>query len=257
VITYQATTTLKLAVSEVAHEDTCAAWLARAREVTCLQLAKQVKATKRAVARNVQAWPPWPPSLDAATEGPELEAQLCASGHDTVHVQISAAEEVWAVLDEAVALVRLREGADLSEGECFARLLDHFLEVWSASELRPTQSELIYRIAERDGWRCAAPACSCRRNLTVHHIVFRSRGGGDEESNLVLLCNRHHLEGVHANRLRVTGNAPDHMVWEMGLEGGMPLWEVRGQRLIHWSRPPRHPRHPVSREITARQCPEP
>ncbi|MFH2006133.1 MAG: HNH endonuclease, partial [bacterium] len=167
--------------------------------------------------------------------------QLCASGRGTVDVQISATGEVWAVLEEAVALVRLRQGADLSEGECFARLVEQFLEVWSAPELRPTQSESLYRIAERDGWRCAAPGCSCRRNLAVHHIVFRSRGGGEEDSNLVLLCNRHHLEGVHAARLRVTGQAPDRLVWEMGLESGLPLWEVRGQRLIHWSRPARHP----------------
>ena len=36
-----------------------AAWLARAREVTCLELAAQVKAAKRAVARDVRAYPPW------------------------------------------------------------------------------------------------------------------------------------------------------------------------------------------------------
>ncbi len=245
-------------VAEVADEDSCAAWLARAREVTCLQLAAQVKAAKRAAARGEGPWAPWPPSRDASAEGPEPETQLCASGHDTVPVQISAkeevsvpvqisaTEEVWAVWGEAVALVRLREGADLSEEECFTRLLDHFLEVWSAAELRLTRSELIYRIAERDGWRCAAPACTCRRNLTVHHIVFRSRGGGDEDTNCVLVCNRHHLEGIHANRLRVTGQAPDKLVWEMGLESGRPLWEVRGQRLLHWSRPPRHPGIPLS-----------
>src|SRR4029450_7204602 len=31
----------------------------------------------------------------------------------------------------------------------------------------------------RDGWRCAVPVCTARRNLHDHHLVFRSRRGRD------------------------------------------------------------------------------
>ena len=36
----------------------------------------------------------------------------------------------------------------------------------------------------RDLYRCANPTCG-RRDVTPHHIVFRSQGGGEERSNLV------------------------------------------------------------------------
>jgi len=40
-------------------------------------------------------------------------------------------------------------------------------------------------IFARDGWRCAVPVCSARRNLHNHHIVFRSRGGDNSRDNRV------------------------------------------------------------------------
>jgi hypothetical protein len=124
-------------------------------------------------------------------------------------------------------------GRELGEAEAFAELVEHFLEVWEAPGLRPTQDERLYRIAERDGWRCAVPGCTSRRNLAVHHIRFRSQGGGDEDENLTLCCATHHLEGIHQGRLRVRGQAPGRLVWELGLRGGeAPLWQVRHGRLV-------------------------
>ena len=41
----------------------------------------------------------------------------------------------------------------------------------------------VYR---RDGYACAV--CSDNRRLQIHHITKRSRGGGDEQMNLVTLC---------------------------------------------------------------------
>ena len=63
----------------------------------------------------------------------------------------------------------------------------------------------------RDRWRCASPVCTSR-NVTPHHIVFRSHGGGESRSNLVSLCERCHLELVHGNALRVTGDA-ERLTW--------------------------------------------
>ncbi|MHC9543228.1 MAG: HNH endonuclease [Vulcanimicrobiota bacterium] len=37
------------------------------------------------------------------------------------------------------------------------------------------------------------PGCNCRRNLHVHHIIWRSKGGGEEESNKITLFRQHHL----------------------------------------------------------------
>jgi hypothetical protein len=51
----------------------------------------------------------------------------------------------------------------------------------------------------------------------AHHIKSRSHGGTDDEWNLVSLCAAHHLHGIHGGRIRVTGRAPDALVWEFGL----------------------------------------
>ena len=65
----------------------------------------------------------------------------------------------------------------------------------------------------RDRWRCASPICTSR-NVTPHHVRFRSHGGGEEQGNLVSLCEKCHLELVHGGKLRVTGVAPQRLRWE-------------------------------------------
>jgi hypothetical protein len=66
----------------------------------------------------------------------------------------------------------------------------------------------------RDRCRCSSPVCS-RRDVTPHHLRFRSAGGGDEDENIASLCTWCHLFGVHGGRIRATGSA-GHIVWELG-----------------------------------------
>lgn len=49
-------------------------------------------------------------------------------------------------------------------------------------------------VLQRDHWKCRS--CGMRSGLHVHHIVFRSHQGRDEESNLITLCSSCH-DGVH------------------------------------------------------------
>jgi len=69
----------------------------------------------------------------------------------------------------------------------------------------------------RDGFRCTAPGCTGRRNLQSHHIVFRSAGGSDAPSNRTTLCAFHHLRGIHAGTVSCRGQAPDRLVFALGL----------------------------------------
>jgi hypothetical protein len=66
----------------------------------------------------------------------------------------------------------------------------------------------------RDRCRCSSPVCS-RRDVTPHHLQFRSAGGSDEDENMTSLCTWCHLFGVHGGRIRATGSA-GHIVWELG-----------------------------------------
>jgi hypothetical protein len=75
------------------------------------------------------------------------------------------------------------------------------------------------RIYIRDGWRCTAPGCSSRRNLEDHHVVYRSRGGGEGAPNKTCLCRFHHQRGEHGGLASCTGVAPLGLLWRLGREG--------------------------------------
>jgi hypothetical protein len=91
------------------------------------------------------------------------------------------------------------------------RLLDHAIATWLAL------AQPGHEIFERDRWRCTAPACSARKNLHRHHIVYRSHRGPDEPWNLTTLCAWHHQRGAHGTGLKVRGRAPDDLVFELGV----------------------------------------
>jgi hypothetical protein len=68
----------------------------------------------------------------------------------------------------------------------------------------------------RDGWRCTAPACTSRRNLEDHHILYRSRRGPNDLSNRTCLCRFHHALGEHGNLASCKGTAPTGITWRLG-----------------------------------------
>ena len=49
-------------------------------------------------------------------------------------------------------------------------------------------------VLHRDKYKCRF--CKTRNNLHVHHIVYRSQGGDDVDSNLCVLCDHCH-DGIH------------------------------------------------------------
>jgi hypothetical protein len=91
-------------------------------------------------------------------------------------------------------------------------MIEDFVATWDTDEHGGLEDAILIR----DGWRCAAPACSSRRNLEVHHVLYRSRGGGDQEWNLVTLCRFHHQRGEHGGLARCAGRAPVGLTWRLG-----------------------------------------
>jgi len=110
-----------------------------------------------------------------------------------------------------------RLGGSLIEFLCLS-----FWEVWG----RAFDGSGAYgHIYARDGYRCTNPTCS-RRDVTPHHLRFRSRGGGDEAENVTSLCVWCHLEGVHGGRIKAKPPAPD-IDWQLGRK---PILVVRGRK---------------------------
>jgi hypothetical protein len=48
-------------------------------------------------------------------------------------------------------------------------------------------------------------------------VLFRSAGGSDDGQNLITLCAAHHQRCVHGGVIRISGRAPDALVFEMPL----------------------------------------
>ena len=101
-------------------------------------------------------------------------------------------------------------------------LLEDFLAVWD--DPRASSRRRADAIYERDGWRCGAPGCTSQKNLEDHHLVYRSRGGGDELSNRICLCRFHHQQGEHGENTRWYGRAPFGVVWSLGRGGAGGSW---------------------------------
>lgn len=51
----------------------------------------------------------------------------------------------------------------------------------------------------RDGQRCRS--CGSTRDLTIHHVEYRSEGGAHDEHNLLTLCGSCHFL-AHSNKYR-------------------------------------------------------
>jgi len=113
-------------------------------------------------------------------------------------------------LDEHT-LSLFREVERARSGRLLRYLCEHFLEVWCPTLVSERAYEAIYL---RDGYRCSNPVCR-RRDVTPHHLVFRSKGGGDEPENLTALCCWCHLQGVHGGRI-VARPVEGRIHWRIG-----------------------------------------
>jgi hypothetical protein len=157
---------------------------------------------------------------------PEPERQMCALEVDSEATERIAwrvpREVAWlftAVRESFRANLQAARRRPASEGEAFEALLDHALTAWTQREAGAPRPDPVIR---RDGYRCAVPGCSSRRNLQDHHIVFRSAGGSEAPQNRITLCAFHHHRCLHVGRLRVRGRAPHHLVFELGVRPGAP-----------------------------------
>jgi hypothetical protein len=168
--------------SEAGPESKGEAWIARAEKMTVAELERAVEADRDAQTR---------------TRG-ELVVRL--------------PEDVRTVFSDACRAVREAEGGWVGVSECLVVMCRHFVETYG-DEMRPKTK--AQRVMDRDRGLCTCPGCSKAAD-NVHHIEFRSHGGGDNEENLTSLCLAHHLHGVHKGYVRVRGAAPGGLRWELG-----------------------------------------
>lgn len=197
-------------------------WVAWAERVTVRRLERDVERALLLRAGHGRAWHRCQFEPERAQDPiPETEQQLCAQD-----VDVDATETLeWRVPRDLAALFIVAR-ARLSFGD----MLDHALATWLVRDPTARRPDPVI---ERDGYRCAVPGCSSRRNLHDHHIAFRSAGGSDAPSNRITLCAFHHQRCLHEGRMRVMGSAPHGLVFELGLRpGGAVLAHYRSGDVV-------------------------
>jgi hypothetical protein len=134
------------------------------------------------------------------------------------------------MLESCMAATRLRIGPHATLADTIEACLHAFLRQWGREALDTMRK---HPILTRDGWKCSVPTCSRRAQLHVHHLEARSRGGGNEGWNLGAVCAAHHLHGIHKGWIRVSGRAPDALIWEIGVQpDGACLLGVTGRTIV-------------------------
>jgi hypothetical protein len=131
----------------------------------------------------------------------ESEAKMCARKE----LKLRVPEDVRALFSACCRVTRAGASRTL------VLVAAHFIETWEVKGRRTAAR----RVIDRNGGWCAVPGCS-RPAVHSHHIQFRSHGGGPEDENQVGVCLAHHLHGIHEGYVRVSGRAPDALVWELG-----------------------------------------
>jgi hypothetical protein len=103
------------------------------------------------------------------------------------------------------------------------------LSLWRAWRHLLNPDVAYGQIYIRDRYRCTSPVCN-RRDITPHHLQFRSRGGSDNDDNVAAVCVWCHLFGIHGGRIRAEGTASD-IRWELGAPGE-PCLVVHGRERL-------------------------
>ena len=140
----------------------------------------------------------------------QADEQMCARGTFT----LTAAPSIFDLIKDTLRALHALAKRSVTLGMCLVELAGHFVAVWKA-HVKDSMTKRN-RILIRDRHRCQVPGCS-RPAVHLHHIEYRAHGGNNDESNLISLCAAHHLFGIHEGRMRVTGKAPDELVWQFGL----------------------------------------
>ncbi|MBI3768637.1 MAG: HNH endonuclease [Deltaproteobacteria bacterium] len=211
-----------LTIAPVLGGGTAEAWVQRATEVTLRRLADEVGWALDVRDAGASCVPMAPPAHGAALDAPPRQMRAPLDETLSAEIVVRGPVSVIALFRTAVAAFH----APLTPAWTgLVNLLAHVNAEWARL---PHHHDPVF---VRDGWRCAAPACSSRRHLHDHHIPFRSRGGNNARDNRITLCAWHHLRGIHGGRVRAWGAAPAAVHWELGVRrGGPPLLCLVGER---------------------------
>ena len=144
--------------------------------------------------------------LSAAGDNAAPSRMGLRAGRTALRLRVTRATYVWWRGLEAQARRWLPRGLSFLSFLC--------LSLWQAWRQLLGADVAYGQIYIRDRYRCTSPVCS-RKDVTPHHLQFRSAGGSDTPANTTSVCTWCHLCGVHGGRIRAAGSA-ELIHWELG-----------------------------------------
>jgi hypothetical protein len=210
-------------VAEVATPATVEAWTIRATERTVRHLREEIDVAEL-LARWCESAAVVPPSEADVRRVEDLEravvkGQMSAMPGPATPLTAPPANVTLRLRVRASTArdfrhweaIYLRYRGPLLRNTTFLRFsCELFIDTW-----RPSRAEGAYtHIYQRDHYRCQSPCCA-RRDVTPHHLRFRSHGGDDSDENVTSLCTWCHLDGIHRGQISATPPASS-IRWTFG-----------------------------------------
>ena len=181
-----------------------------------------------------------PPTFDSRL--PRTDRQTFSNAHKPEMVRISAPPHTvaafWAAIDQEMEKL----GPFSQTWQAAAELCSNAHDEWSL--LDPEWKPKHVNVFTRDRFLCMAPGCPKRGDLHGHHMEYRSHGGSNHPWNLLTLCFMDHKYEVHAGHAKLSGRAPQALLWHLGCRPATePYLILRGERIVggtrYWGgRPP-------------------
>lgn len=81
------------------------------------------------------------------------------------------------------------------------RVGNHWRYIYRAKKIKRLTNKQNKELIEKRGGICEINNCMEMKNLVVHHITRITKGGTNEESNLKVLCEKHH-KLIHSGELK-------------------------------------------------------
>ncbi len=128
-----------------------------------------------------------------------VDARLAVSTDGEAGASVTGGPRVGAnALEEILCAGKIR--VTVSDGDRVA---------WSdlGEAIPPAVRALVWH---RDMGSCSIAGCNSRYRLQIHHIRERSRGGGHNPENLILVCWFHHHVAIHGLGFRIDPDSPVH-----------------------------------------------
>jgi len=145
--------------------------------------------------------------------GGQMSGQMSGTALEAADINLPTTTLRVSVSDEVARFWRGVEGVHRYVCDGDESFVTFLIRSVAASWGGAIEADVAYaNIYQRDRWRCASPICRST-NVTPHHIVFRSHGGGEEAGNLVSVCEKCHLDLVHLGRIHVSGDAERGLLW--------------------------------------------